>query len=1136
MDSRFSSKLNITTFVDYHQFDLVVILESFQGQISADTVNILKSIGNDFIDYNSVTQNLIKHKSYLFEGETKTPVLIVNISDLFKNYNLIFFLTDILKRHFDLLSIKTICLKIPLLDNMSKINTRILFTTCQYIISELLTNSNSFDFLKLNLTLSVPNIFYKLFSKDLEIINSNLEVGNANFNNELIAIENKINEIIDEDYNRSKSEKINNIIEDLKGLSPIEYLNEKLKTNPNYFLVGSYWDGEEQSPRFYKDGIWENGNDNKFNNVVTEIKIDDILFLKSTFPKDGVSILRIKAVGVVDYNFGDGKSLKVFWFIKDLNIDLPLGKYRYTIGKVDSTDVDKIINEIKLNIEFTEKTKSLINESEEDFNNNILRPTNQSLLITNELKNANILNDSALSNNDLLNFNPDIRAFANLIALKELKPPLAIALFGEWGAGKSFFMHNLKINIEKLSINKGYEQSDEKKLVSSNENVFCEGIVQINFNAWSYLDSNLWASLVSNIFEKLDEYIHDYNKGVIEKDKIKAVLNEKLFIINTEKVKLIEENKSLKDTLNQNLKELYNKQKEKEATINKFISSKTKAELDSFFNNLITYTSKAELKKYGINEEEIRKLNPEIIKSELLSVKRFINNVSKLSILQILLIGFGFILLSLKLYTIPFPILEWFNLRIISILTIIGPIVQKTISVINQLRKVYEPFKKYKNEYDAGLIKIYDDYNIQINILEAEIETYKSKLKINENKILVHEKEIQDLEFNLENSITQKAFFEFISNKSKDEKYERSLSIVSTIRKDFETLSDLFDENNIENNLNEHLKKPLQRIVLYIDDLDRCPEDKVVEVLEAVHLLMAFPLFVVVVGVDPRWVKNSLIKKYTLQFSGVLGNLDLIKEHDIKPIHYSDYLEKIFQIPFHLPNPNKASVDKLIDDIFSNDVSIENINDLNPKFANPKLNVQQKNQELNELVYNELIKEKNINSGKMMSFNKKNIVEKDLTQKSTRSIFVPQNLQISEVELEYLKEYALLIGANPRALKRYSNIYRIIRSHENLVYEKENSNNEFLTIIFIIALNLSDYYPLLKYFYKKWHENNDDLLSDNFDSIIIDKTVEKDLFDKLKLELKTLSSFKSFNSINGEDCIRFTDLVTRFSFELPNWK
>jgi hypothetical protein len=39
--------------------------------------------------------------------------------------------------------------------------------------------------------------------------------------------------------------------------------------------------------------------------------------------------------------------------------------------------------------------------------------------------------------------------------------------------------------------------------------------------------------------------------------------------------------------------------------------------------------------------------------------------------------------------------------------------------------------------------------------------------------------------------------------------------------------------------------------VLYIDDLDRCPPRRVVEVLTAMQLLLALPLFVVVVAVDP---------------------------------------------------------------------------------------------------------------------------------------------------------------------------------------------------------------------------------------------------------------------------------------------
>ncbi|MEW2519927.1 P-loop NTPase fold protein [Actinacidiphila alni] len=92
---------------------------------------------------------------------------------------------------------------------------------------------------------------------------------------------------------------------------------------------------------------------------------------------------------------------------------------------------------------------------------------------------------------------------------------------------------------------------------------------------------------------------------------------------------------------------------------------------------------------------------------------------------------------------------------------------------------------------------------------------------------------------------------------------------------------------------------PLERIVLYIDDLDRCPPRRVVELLAAVHLMLALPLFVVVVAVDPRWLLKSLEHHYQELFDGPLpepGPADT--DEGTTPL---DYLDKIFQIPFSVP-------------------------------------------------------------------------------------------------------------------------------------------------------------------------------------------------------------------------------------------
>jgi hypothetical protein len=105
------------------------------------------------------------------------------------------------------------------------------------------------------------------------------------------------------------------------------------------------------------------------------------------------------------------------------------------------------------------------------------------------------------------------------------------------------------------------------------------------------------------------------------------------------------------------------------------------------------------------------------------------------------------------------------------------------------------------------------------------------------------------------------------------------LGLVSLARRDFEKLSDIFTDAealsaNSRLSINEKadlrsLSSSIDRVVLFIDDLDRCDPEKVVDVLQAVHLLLAYPLFAVVVGVDQRCLKQSL----RTRFKGLLTPL-----------------------------------------------------------------------------------------------------------------------------------------------------------------------------------------------------------------------------------------------------------------------
>jgi hypothetical protein len=72
------------------------------------------------------------------------------------------------------------------------------------------------------------------------------------------------------------------------------------------------------------------------------------------------------------------------------------------------------------------------------------------------------------------------------------------------------------------------------------------------------------------------------------------------------------------------------------------------------------------------------------------------------------------------------------------------------------------------------------------------------------------------------------------------------------------------------------------------------------EVLQAVHLLLALDLFVVVVAVDPRWLLYS-VRQHSSAFRESAQDVGLTEE---ERAHWQatplNYLEKIFQIPFTL--------------------------------------------------------------------------------------------------------------------------------------------------------------------------------------------------------------------------------------------
>lgn len=115
----------------------------------------------------------------------------------------------------------------------------------------------------------------------------------------------------------------------------------------SYYLLGAAWYGDDtpdQTERFIENEIWENGYQDKLQDVVKKVIIGDRVAIKSSYAtRDGKSMLRIKATGTVTENIGDGRSLRIKWDKRFTPFDLEgYGTYRNTIQKVTEEDIDVI--------------------------------------------------------------------------------------------------------------------------------------------------------------------------------------------------------------------------------------------------------------------------------------------------------------------------------------------------------------------------------------------------------------------------------------------------------------------------------------------------------------------------------------------------------------------------------------------------------------------------------------------------------------------------------------------------------------------------------------------------------------------------------------------------------------------------
>jgi len=814
-----------------------------------------------------------------------------------------------------------------------------------------------------------------------------------------------------------------------------------------FYFAGAYWNGHDYADEFIEKSMWRYWEDDgSFKDPLIHIRPGDIIILKSAYPKNGESHLNVKAIGVVVQPYEVETFINVDWRIRDVSLEIAgLGsQYKAAFSYASTDDVIRILNYFQ-----------------EDAWNRLFQPFASTSPPSGGItKIAGLLSDSE-KGQDYLDISKDVTAFARVIAAKSFEPPLAIALFGKWGSGKSFFMRKLREQIEDLSLrNPG--------------SMYCEGVVHIHFNAWSYMDANLWASFVSRIFEGLQEYIKNENLGEAKANSIKQELSRQLNVTKAG----IEALQEKKETVEKQIKDLNQKRDNAKNTLNQKIADlkkntawKTLKNVDEQFQaRQKIIDSLAANPTYVQTEAELKEIIPEKYwnnpkeaydqaRSAFTFLKEFFRwkklGWNLLALAGILLIIFGTPIMLEALQTGISKTSFVIPQAGLSVLTMLGFAWKRAEIVYAKLQPLAASFWTIKQDYDHQRAEALADFEQQEKVLKLEIEKGKEEILLYTGQIQKAEIISTELEYKINNALASETLYSFIEERSKSDDYRKHLGIISIIRKDFEILNGLFTGHKSEivkpeqaEKFREYFNKPVERIILYIDDLDRCPEDNVVQVLEAVNLLMAFPLFIVMVGVDPRWVKKALAKKRDLQFRKDEDS----KDNDADKVGPADYLEKIFQVPFHLREARPESVKNMIRQLATTKPFL-------PPVAPPRKPVKDDDFPADTPPPIPDIPGKGavINADLSDDISAGDELHTDIIENI-------EFLELTETEITLLSDMGEVVGCNPRAVKRFVNIFKIVKVHEDYAGNQQYSEEGLAAALFIIALSTGQYRSLIQSF------------------------------------------------------------------------
>jgi len=477
------------------------------------------------------------------------------------------------------------------------------------------------------------------------------------------------------------------------------------------------------------------------------------------------------------------------------------------------------------------------------------------------------------------------QVMAETAIAEDLQPPFVLAILGKWGRGKSFFfnlMLEYMINVQKMEADKFYRKA------------YAGHVYVVKFDAWTYSKGNLWPSLMYQILKDLNEQLQ------FEKRLGKTGLNagavstiEVFRDFSTREVRYLQEKfdqnvwKNYRDICKNGdraselLLRAINTNYEQDQKALKEIDKKIGDELTRIQLERTMNQAKNALQDIGmiLGEEALEKIQTDDVEC----VDDLINNIKNINCRWYY---------SLRISNVPSYAIICATLFIILAIVVFLVFEDRTVgivcSVLSPVLPVITSISSAVQEINP-IVKRLQELNVN-PVGDPELGMCNS----DELKILKEEKtEIENRTLVLEGDSLRDA----IATKINAKAYENNLGVVHQVQRDLQHIS----EAMLSTRQTDIFPRGDPRIVLFVDDLDRCEHHELVKVIEALQLLVKTKLFVVVIAVDPRYVCLSLEKHY----GGILNSRT--------PPSGMDFLEKIIQIPYRLPEVEGTAVDDFVD-------------------------------------------------------------------------------------------------------------------------------------------------------------------------------------------------------------------------------